>query len=604
MSAIKPGNREPNANPLPPTPFLRGPAIYMLGVALLIGIGLLRIVTTYHVFNHTIDEGAHLACGMQWLQDHVYTYETLHPPIARVSVALLPYLAGVRGPDDPSMWQEAVLVLSRGGHYWRNLTLARIGILPYFVLVTIVVFLWTRRVYDYPTALLAAGIFTMTPVVLAHSAVATTDIPFTAFFVTALYAFTRWLSAPHWRTAAAFGIAAGLAISTKFSSLVFLPATMAAVLFLYFLAKRQTSGPTNQDRGPWGLGTVRSWIRSIVIGSLCVFLVIWTVYRFSHAPVDEFSSAPDKIAARVFGPSSSAAGAVRALTSKLQLPAPEFYDGVRFLRNQNRLGRLSYMFGQVKDGGWWYFYLVAITFKTPLAVLLLAIIGTASVVRGWLRDRQSWQRAVPLAAAVALIVVTAPSRINIGVRHILPIFAFLSMLAAVGAVALWTWGSARTQDSQPGPRTAMWAARAAVVVLFAWLTLSSALAHPDYLSYFNELGGSNPAKILVISDVDWGQDLTRLSTFLNERQIKHVSIAYVGFFDPAALGLPETVNLHCRDTATGWIAIEERYIRVYPECFQWIDSYPIKAYVGKTMRVYYLPEHEGTSDQPSAKTSQ
>src|SRR5664279_758556 len=90
--------------------FLSRPGIHTMGVALLICIAMLRIVSTYYVFNHTIDEPAHVACGMQWLQNHVYTYESLHPPIARVSVALLPYLAGLRGTGAPSMWQEGLLI--------------------------------------------------------------------------------------------------------------------------------------------------------------------------------------------------------------------------------------------------------------------------------------------------------------------------------------------------------------------------------------------------------------------------------------------------------------------------------------------------------------
>jgi hypothetical protein len=137
---------------------------------------------------------------------------------------------------------------------------------------------------------------------------------------------------------------------------------------------------------------------------------------------------------------------------------------------------------------------------------------------------------------------------------------------------------------------AMWAGPTAVIILFTWFVVSSARAHPDYLAYFNEMGGSHPSDILVISDLDWGQELTRLSTYLSEQQVKHVSIAFDGYYDPVALGLPETVKLRCGDTATGWIAIEERRARVEPECVQAFTSHPLKAYVGKTMRVYYLPE--------------
>jgi len=598
MSTINPGNPEPGATHpsatiirpnQPPVAFLQRPVVCTLVVALLIGIGIVRIVSTYHVFNHTIDEDAHLACGIQWFQN-AYTYDPKHTPLARISIALLPYLDGVRGYGDPSYWQEGVLELSSGGHYWRNLTLARIGVLPYFALSTIVIFIWTRRVYGTATALLAAGIFSMLPVVLAHSAVATTDIPLTAFYVTAVYAFTLWLSAPSWRTAAGFGIATGLAIATKLSTLAFLPLTMVGVLLLYFASKQRTSAPGNQDRERWGIANVRGVMRSIGVGLICVFLVIWAAYRFSHAPLNKFSPAPDKIASRVFGPTSSAARVVHVLTATVQLPAPELYNGLRDLRDINRLRPRSYLFGRVKEGGWWYFYPVAIAVKTPLAVLLLALIGSVSLAVSWIRTRVDWQRPVPLVAALAPIVAAAPTKLDIGVRHVMPVFAFLAMLAAVGVVRLWNCLPARAHDSPTDSRAALLAGRAAVVILLAWFIVSSARAHPDYLSYFNELGGSNPANILVISDVDWGQDYTRLSTYLSEQQVKHVSIASDTFFDPATLGFPETTLLQCRETATGWIAIEERRARVHPECYQWIASQPLKDYVGKTMRVYYIPE--------------
>src|SRR5258708_34838407 len=175
MSTIATTNSEPEVAYRRPAPLRQRPGV-LLGVALLTAIGILRIVSTYHVFNHTIDEGAHLACGIQWFQG-AYTYDQKHTPLARVSVALLPYLVGVRGYGNPEYWDEGVLVLSSGGHYWRNLTLARIGVLPYFVLAIALIFLWTRRVYGYPTALVAAGIFSMLPVVLAHSALSPPHIP-------------------------------------------------------------------------------------------------------------------------------------------------------------------------------------------------------------------------------------------------------------------------------------------------------------------------------------------------------------------------------------------------------------------------------------------
>jgi hypothetical protein len=434
----------------------------------------------------------------------------------------------------------------------------------------------------------------MMPVVLAHSGLATTDIIFTSFFLTAVYAFTRWLEAPSLRTAVVFGFAVGLSAASKFSTLVYLPVIIGLTLLLYFASKRQpasTGELPDRDRR-WGPRNVAGLLRTTAIVLVCAFVVIWASYRFSHAPLNSLSSAPDHVADKAFGSSSSVARRVHVLTSKLQIPASEYYGGIRFLRDQNRLGRRSYLFGKMKEGGWWYFYIVSLGLKTPISALLLAIVGGASLAVTWSRSRVNWQQLVPLAGAVALIIATIPSRINIGVRHVMPIFGFLSMLAAWGVVALWNAGSDSSQDSPLKSGPAVWVRRVCAVVLVVWLVVSSVRSHPDYLSYFNEFGGSHPENLLIISDVDWGQDLTRLSTYLKKQQAEQVSILYVVVFDAPSLGLPPTVHLHCGETATGWVAIEERYARVYPECAQWIAAQPVHAEVGKTMRVYYLPRPE------------
>ena len=562
----------------------------MVSVALLIviGISLTRIVSTYHVFNHTIDEGAHLACGIQWFQGS-YTYDRKHTPIARISVALLPYMRGVRGFGNPSFWEEGSLVLSSGGHYWRTLTLARVGVLPYFVLAVFVIFLWVRQLYGDAAGLIAAAIFSMLPVVLAHSAVATTDIPLTACYIIAVYAFTRWLETPNWRTAVGFGIATGVALGTKLSTLAFLPATMIGILPLYLLSRRKTADG-GEETG-WGLGSVKSVAKATAIAVVCIFLVLWTVYRFSHATMDEISPGVDKVAARHFGRSSAITKGIRVLDARLPLPAPDLLAGLRELRDINAAHPRSYLFGRVKDGGWWYFYPVAIAVKTPLAGLLLALIGAVSLGLGWLRTRADWQRTVPIIGFLGPILIAMPTSLDIGVRHVMPVFAFLSMLAAVGAVRLWN-GNWKGGSAALSPA---WGGRVAVVLLSAWFVVSSARAHPDYLAYFNELGGKHPENILVISDVDWGQDFTRLSTYLREQHIQHISIASAHVFDPVALGFPETKHIPCGTTPSGWVAVEMRSMKIYPECFPWIGQQTLITTVGKTELIYYVAPAAGAA---------
>jgi hypothetical protein len=329
-------------------------------------------------------------------------------------------------------------------------------------------------------------------------------------------------------------------------------------------------------------------MRTIAIVALSAFLVTWAVYRFSHAPIRDVTTVPDRAAGRIFGEGSGMARLVRATTSHVQLPAPELLDGVRMMRQQRNEGTSSYLLGHVKEqGGWWYFFIVALAVKTPLAALILAAVGTFAAGSRYLRDRSGWEIVTPIAAAAMILVVTAPSGLNSGVRYVMPMFALFSILAGFGLVNLW----------KAGRHTQL--CRTLAILLFAWLAISSLRAHPDYLAYFNEFGGSDPSRILVISDLDWGQDLTRLATYLREKQIDHISIAYEGFYDPASLGLPETVKLKCGDVPTGWVAVAARRARRSPECEPWLAGQQRIEIVGKTMWIYHLPETQPPQNPPN-----
>src|SRR5580704_8115777 len=99
----------------------------VLALALIL-IASVRIISTYSVFSHTSDEPAHVACGIEWLANGVYTWEPQHPPLARVAGALGPYLIGARPQDTPrvdftSMTREGVAILFQGSRYDLTVTL-------------------------------------------------------------------------------------------------------------------------------------------------------------------------------------------------------------------------------------------------------------------------------------------------------------------------------------------------------------------------------------------------------------------------------------------------------------------------------------------------
>jgi Dolichyl-phosphate-mannose-protein mannosyltransferase len=549
-----------------------------LALFLLAGIGVARVASTYHVFSQTTDEPAHLVTGMEWLQRGTYTLEPLHPPLARVAVALGPYLSGLRLTGNQNLWIQGNELLLAQGRYLHNLSLARLGALPFFLFATFLVWYWTRSRYGDGPALVATFLFTTSPVVLAHAGLATTDMALTATFTAALLAYINFLEKPSYPRAAILGVATALAILSKFSALVFLPACGFTLLLTRWLLHRRTKEKT---RAPGSI----PWVRSVALAALIVFFVVWAGYRFSVSSATNAAARPHYTIDQLVGTSGTLHNVAYAAAEYPFIPAPPFFQGLAKLRFKEATGHKSYLLGQVRQTGWWYFFPVALAVKSTIPFFLLAGIGSFYLVKSIWQPRGNWIVVAPVVAALTLLLVCMPSHINIGVRHILPIYPLLAIIGGVGACRLRNVA----KPKYAGP----------VIILFllAWQLISSVRAHPDYLAYFNEFAGSHPEHILLDSDLDWGQDLLRLSATLQERHIDQVSIAYAGSLkvDLSQFGLPSYQVLTPYQPATGWIAISLLKLKIGvpgqpDDGYAWLEAYQPVALVGRSIRLYYVPE--------------
>jgi hypothetical protein len=519
----------------------------------------IRIAATYPVFSHTFDEPAHIACGLEYLDKGAYTLEPQHPPLARAAAALGAHLAGIRYPDhgdaaagsELDLFSRGLAILYSGGHYDRTLMLARLAILPFFWIACLVVYRWARRYFGPAVAAVAVFFFSFLPPVLAHAGLATTDMALTAFLGATFLAATRWTEDPTPRNAAWFGLAGGLAILSKFSCLVFFPVCAGLALLWYIVEERP------------GIGVVaRAAARRIpglCLAGAIAFLLVWAGYRFSFGKVD---------------------------FANIRLPFPELYQGIQAVAKHDREGHLSYLLGKLSISGFWYYYPVVLAVKTPLGFLALAAAGAALA----LRNRGALRHArLPLAFAAGILAVGFFSRINIGVRHILPIYMGLSIATAAWAVP--ALGDARTRN---------WL-RYGILAAALWFTGSSLFSHPDYLAYFNELVGSEPENTLVDSDLDWGQDVKRLSQRLREVGAPEVYCALFANgsfekehgFPPAYQSLPDRPG-------PGWNAIgvsrwkllrlgagSNYNIRIWPDRVRPVER------VGKSILLYYFQPAPG-----------
>ncbi len=210
--------------------------------AWLIAIAVARILAAWPQIGITYDEPAHLACGIEYLSRHTYQLEPQHPPLARAAAAFGPFLAGVR-PGGHRLYGEPTASPSsiRMDSVRRHLLLDRAGILPFFVLACVVVYLWSRRHFGGGAGALAVALFTLTPPILAHAGLGTTDMALTACLGAAFLALLVWAEQPTLRHGLFFGACAGLAALSKFTALVYFPAA-AAFALLAWLAARVRSG--------------------------------------------------------------------------------------------------------------------------------------------------------------------------------------------------------------------------------------------------------------------------------------------------------------------------------------------------------------------------
>jgi hypothetical protein len=272
------------------------------------------------------------------------------------------------------------------------------------------------------------------------------------------------------------------------------------------------------------------------------------------------------------------------LLNHIWLPRPfkDLVNGVVAVKAHNDTGCVSFLLGRVSLTGWWYFYLVALAVKTPLPLLVAGLAGLAGLARqGW-RQRNLWKLAPAVLVLTTLLFASVFSRINIGIRHVLIVYPFFALGAAWLVTRAWA-----ALANLRAPRVAM-AGKAAVLALLAWQLSTLLSAYPDYLPYFNE-AVAHPERVLVDSDLDWGQDLRRLEWRAAQLKIPHLFLAYRGTALLSKEPLPPFTNLPPMRPVTGWVAISELARTRSPADYAWTSAYQPVERVGKSIDLYYIP---------------
>jgi 4-amino-4-deoxy-L-arabinose transferase-like glycosyltransferase len=414
-----------------------------------------------------------------------------------------------------------------GFDHWPLLMAGRSLMLVFSLGTGWLVFFWARRLFGATAGLFALALYALDPNVLAHAPLATSDSAAVFFLLASVTCFWLLLETPGWRAGLLSSIVFGLACVSKFSAVLLLP------MFLLLAAISVFRQPAAAQAG-W-CGRLLAWL--LMHGLVAVF-IIWLFFGFRFSG---FSPALPEAKHYIVSWENvigllGAQGPLIAFLHEHRLLPEAFLYGYSWVVISAQQ-RAAFLAGEYSVTGWLAFFPLAFWWKSTLALLAGLGVALALWVRRVLSTRtlrtDLWQTAPLLALLLVYGLFSLGSRLNIGHRHILPLYPVLYILLAGLAGGL-----------RPLPR---WRAALAGLLLAAQLGANVSVA-PHYLAFFNRLAGG-PAqgwRLLVDSSLDWGQDLPALRAWLDRHNpppgAQRVYLSYFGTGEPAYYGI-EAVSL-------------------------------------------------------------
>lgn len=423
----------------------------------------------------TADEGAHIASGLLALTEgRLDFYATQAPLVEALETAPLA-VAGYRVPQEwrkigNRPWAVGQMLLYRAGYDpHRVLTIARIPIIAMFLALALLVYWFVDEVTGNRAAGVAAFAFAaFCPTLLAHGRLATVDLGLALFAFLATVLLLQLLAWPSPTVACLTGIATAGTLAAKVSGAIIVPFFLVLVL-LWAIRTRIT---------PW---------RYLLLAAVVAVVAFSAIYMLLARTLDPL------------------------------FPFVEYLDEIRSVNRffGDRYVLPQFLLGEFSRRGWPYYNLVALVVKTTIPALVLLLLGGVLALR-----RPRFEVIAGFLFAGMFLLVSAFSSLNLGIRHVLPILPFLYSSAVIAIHDARRDAKEREQRVVTG----------VVALLVGWHVVTAMLAFPSYISYFNPLIGShrNADRILIDSNLDWGQDLRRLAQWTRDHGIDVMRVHYFG----------------------------------------------------------------------------
>ena len=565
----------------------------------------------------TTDEVAHIPAGYTYLQYQDFRLNPEHPPLIKMMSGLPLQFLGVTFPTEELAWEEANQWESGWKFIYHDdndadqiLFWARLPILLFSILLGLYVYKWTREVYSKKVALIALFLFVLSPNIIAHSRLVTTDLGVAATFFIALYYFYKFIKKPSWLNIFLTGIALGVAQLVKFSNILLLVYLVILIfaLVLFYKKKIDFKFPLVQRIDREWLRRAYVYIGSFVIMCIVCFILVEGVYALI------IFGTPQEMLHEVIDISISNEELTWTkdilyymMDNPVLKPIGYYLLGLVMVFVRVGGGNTTYFLGETTNQSFWYFYPISFLIKTPIATLILSIFSIIGILKFSIRKsinkdavsfiKRFWRTIgayvnnhllefISLSVIVMFFVVGIKGNLNIGLRHILPLYPFLFILCAKYFFKLFKESNIIL--------------KVIGVLLLIWYAAANFITYPSYLAYFNELAGGTKAghKYTTDSNVDWGQDLKRLANYVEENNIDHITIDYFGgsvpkyFIDEDKI---TTWNSN-KGKPKGWFALSATYYqnsRWYSKTqgeidYAWLDDIEPEEIIGGSILVYNL----------------
>jgi hypothetical protein len=504
-------------------------------VSALVLIQALQTAYVVHRESLTFDEDDHMYAGYMMWHTGDYGLNPEHPPLVKL-LATLPIL-GENLWLPPLTNREFKVEAYLNGRDWlarndgdsqRMVFRMRLAAGLLAIALSLTVFFAAREWFGDVAGLAALALVSFDPNIVGHSALVTTDIGVSLFFLASIYAFYRYVKQPSLSRLALAGVVSGLLLATKHSGILLAP-------MLVLLIGWEVATAAKGTRGRVALRLSGAFGAIVVVG----VVVLWAFYGFRYAARPAGLAMSTSLAEYVGPLSHFNATGVMAIAHMHLLPESYLIGLVDVKRMAQWYP--TFAFGKnYAHGIWWYFPAV-ILIKTTLG--LLALVAAAFFAVFTRRLRKGREVAFILIPAVFYLFVAIAAGMDIGARHILPVDTFMFILAAGGITALAS-GSKR------------WAYLGAGLVLAH--IVSALTVFPNYIAYANEAWGGpkNVHKLFSDANVDWAQQLIQVKEWQDRHPGEECWFAYFARpeIDPAVYG----IRCHAMPTAdTGWIGGSE-----------------------------------------------